>query len=173
MKVRLSTIPARGMEVKTALSAALLNSRMGDALVSGIRFEKDQEVTLELYKNSHGAQVRGHISAAYIQSCGRCLEDKPRELKIEVNLVVMSGEHGGNHDEIGVLYAQNDIIELDPALEECLIVQLTPYWSPEVENGACCMCPRRFQSEQPRKPGTVALSEYLSLGGIIAAKKGG
>ncbi len=147
MKVRISDIPADGLEINDSLELERLNARMLEGgQDSGIIFTSAPTVKLKITRTIGGAEAKGKVRAKYKQSCGRCLDEVEREMEQETSLIISPKTEGDSEgskrdDEIGIVFYEGESVDLEEILQENLIISLSIYWSPPVNaNGACELC---------------------------------
>ena len=169
MKIRISDIPADGLEINDNLALEALNTRMREGgRESGITFTSAPKVSLKITKTIGGAQARGKVSSRYSQSCGRCLEPVERDIELETSLVIAPKPQAGAEgldNEVGIVFYEGDSVELEGILQENLILSLSIYWSPPVNaRGACELCGRNPTSAHD---GEVAREEKVKFGDLL------
>ena len=94
--------------------------------------------------------LQGQVEATYTQPCARCADELNRELHIPLSLVLqeinpraqqeeMTSE--GTLDDVGICYYESDHVELDPLIEEQIILSLDQIYRPACDkNGKCSLC---------------------------------
>lgn len=156
MKVRISDISAAGLDIADTISVQNLNARMAEGRNNQIVFDSDPSVILKVTRNLSGAQAQGTIQATYHQPCAACQESIQRECRAEVDYLFQArpfepkrrSKHASSEqppsegeqfdDDVGLVYFSGDHIELEPLLQESLILMLEPYWKPPCDQGGNC-----------------------------------
>lgn len=169
MKIRITDIPAEGLKVQDTLPLEELNSRMNEGSNTEFNFLSAPLVKLEVHRAGEGAEVEGSVSAEFSQGCSLCLDSLPRSSVVPVSFQLRQrkGERG-EEDDIGMIYYDGDSVDLQEAIEECLILSLSLFWHPEFIEDKCTQCKRSRKDLGLGKP-----NEKLTLGNLIqqASKK--
>ena len=173
MKVRISTISPNGLAVKDSLPLDALNTRMNEGRKNDIEFTEAPRVDLIVHKTGGGAEVKGVVSTKYRQPCSYCLEqiDQPLELPLNFFLAPkpaveeLESDSASEQfqDDVGIYYYEGDHIDLEDPIQEILILQLSRYWHPPVDEAGCCMrCERPVRTgESAEKSPTINLGDLL------------
>ena len=174
IKIRVSTLPEAGLDIKEKISAKTVNERLcaaPDSAENKIEFFDPVEIEMHVEKVPHGMTAEGKIEAKCSQICSRCADLIPHMVQCPVNHVF---KHHGNpdaplpEDDIGVSYYSDEHIEMGNVLEDLLILNLSPYWHPQDdENGNCSHCKINQKAKKTKiKLGTQGLGDALKKAGI-------
>lgn len=178
MKIRLTDIPAAGLEVKESVPPDALNERLDTGNSHGIRFTAALEVALIVHKSPNGAETRGTVTSTYRQPCARCADGVERKLSVETNYLlqqrpeVLRGHESEEYeDDIGITFYDGEHIDLDDLIQESIILSLSIYWHPDEDaTGKCSHCKRNVQqgksNEAPAATKGIALNDLLKKAGI-------
>lgn len=175
MRIRLSDIGPAGLVIKDILPLAPLNARMTEGNTAeyrraDIRFTEPPVVDLTVKTTVTGVEVRGVIRAKYTQDCGLCLNLKPREVEAPVLLAIqhrsrLSTDPAATEDGVGIMYVDGEHAELEDPLQESLILALSLYWHPPLDqNRKCTLCGQNFSAllgEPPRSEPVQRLGDFL------------
>lgn len=142
MLIRISDLPAQGMEVLDKLSLTALNARMNEASNNDIVFEDSPQISGQIKPISGGVSFEGQLTTKYSQPCARCNDDLHTPLQIDFSIVFKpESEKHNNEDEEDVVYYEGDQIEVEEVLQEYIIIALNPFYSPPCnESGDCSVC---------------------------------
>ena len=178
MRVRLSDIPFQGLPVKGTVPAASLNARLQEGSDRGFRFLEDPRVDLLVFKRPSGGEVKGKISGRYEQPCALCLKNIPREVSVDANFFLRSRPENledepenAFEDDVGVYHYDGDHAELEEIIQELLILSLSVYWHPDLdENGKCSGCGKDLEEigsvSEKAKPETQSFGDLLKKAGL-------
>lgn len=167
MRVRISDISPKGLEVKGEIPLVPLNDRMKAGENQEIIFSCAPIADLMIFGNSSGAELTGTISAKYKQACSLCLDVKERSVNIKTKFHLKEKtDPKAEDDDIGIVYYENDLLELDPILEEALILSLALYWHPPFDKKERCTECEKSRSEL----GLAADAGALKLGDLLKEK---
>lgn len=172
MRVRISDIPAKGLNVKDTISLERLNQRMTEGRGNDIEFIAAPEVEFTIFPLGNGGDLKGEISALVRQPCSRCLKVVERKLKVELSFALKPKpdpryeevlESDSYVDDVGLIYFDGEHVELEETLQESLILTLSPFWHPDTDkNGACCGCGEKVKDLiEIGAPGKVTLGELM------------
>jgi uncharacterized metal-binding protein YceD (DUF177 family) len=135
--IRLSDIPAQGIEITEVLSLELINNRMNEAPGNDIHFTDPPSFQLKIAPNKGGLILAGTLGAKYSQPCGRCLETVTREISSTLKLTLKpKNERPGVDretlkeewlDGVGIVYFHGEHIDLEDILQENLILAISPF----------------------------------------------
>lgn len=148
MKVRISDISPAGLLINETISLDSLNERMALGRSKEIVFTEAPHVSLVIRKTASGAETVGTVSSKYRQPCSLCLKEADREITAEANYILKPRppveERGPNdsfEDDVGIVYYDDDHVELEETLQEALILLLSIYWHPPLDkDGKCTKC---------------------------------
>lgn len=154
MKIKISGIPVNGLQIDEAISLEALNARMHEGKETDINFTVAPQVKLLMRRTLSGAETKGYVSAKYKQSCALCLDEVERDVQVDANFVLKPKPSGyraqgasGFDDDIGVIYYEDDYVDLQNIIQETLILSLTLYWHPPSDkSGNCTVCKRNSAS---------------------------
>jgi uncharacterized protein len=107
-----------------------------------LRFGAPPEARLRAAQTgSRGVHVTGEVGARVVLDCRRCLEDVPRDLDVELDLLFDPGvEKEGDEEQVYLLEAEADVLDLAPAIREQLLLEVPPY--PLCREDCRGLCPR-------------------------------
>jgi uncharacterized metal-binding protein YceD (DUF177 family) len=152
MKIRITDLPIEGLKITDSLCAESLQNRLN---------ADDQEQFLILNApavnlvasplGSSGAQIQGDISVEFKQKCSLCLDLAPRTIKLPINLQIRIKPKDSTdvfEDDIGIVYIEEESIELSDVLEETILLSIDIFWHPEFEskNKNCSICKKTKES---------------------------
>ncbi len=175
MKVHLSDISPHGLEIKSEISLESLNRRMCEGKNNDILFTSAPLVDIVIHRNAGGAHSNGSISTRYKQLCSHCAKELERTLEIPFDFVFEerpTDEYRSSPDkffeeDVGVTFIDNDEINLEPLIQESLILALDQYWHPPRDAaGICSLCNKKCFAKLE-----VAENKGTSLGSLL--KKAG
>ncbi len=178
MKIRLTDIPADGLDIQESIPPTELNERLSTGNNHGIQFIDPLNVTLTVYKSPNGAETKGTVTSRYRQPCARCIEGVERPLTIETNYylqqrpdVLRGHETEEYEDDIGITFYDGEHIDLDDLIQESIILSLSIYWHPDEDsNGKCTLCKKDIHNLQPnaekKSAKGVSLQDLLKKAGI-------
>jgi uncharacterized metal-binding protein YceD (DUF177 family) len=139
IKVRISTLPSKGHTIANTLDLESLNQRMQECQTNDIEFTAAPSFEITLRKAPFGAEAYGHIEAQFTQSCSKCLDPRPRQIKLQCNAVIKERPQPDSvEDDISLIFSDNDYIDLSNHLEEMLILKIDPFWCPPLDDQAKC-----------------------------------
>ena len=178
MKVRISDIPYVGLPVRDKLPHGPLNARLQEGSDLGFRFLEDPLVDVTVYRHPHGGEVKGKVTGRYEQPCALCMKNMPRDLSLDVNVFLKSrpkdieaSSEEEFEDDIGFFHYEGDHVDLEDIVQELLILSLSIYWHPPLdENGKCTGCGKAMEelgaeTEAP-EPVTQSLGDLLKKAGV-------
>ena len=179
MKVKLLDIPPHGLIIKENLALKGLAERMGVGGHDDIEFLEGPRIDVTVLPSpGGGAELQGSAAAKYRQLCGRCSEAVPREAVVSLNFMLApkpdlttlakDEDPSAFEDDVGVIFYENDEIDLEMIAQEELILSLSIYWSPEEDQtGKCVQChkhvPTTLVDEAPAK---ISLADLLKKAGV-------
>jgi len=176
MKIRISDIPSSGLNIKETIPLRPLNARLSEGSDNSIQFLEDPIVELVLEQNATGATAQGSVKSRYIQPCSRCAQELPRDIEVPLDFVLSerpSHDDDSSIDDeeliedIGILYYENDQVDLEDFIQESLILALSLYWHPpEDKKGNCEVCGKHFGDEPKKNEGLANLGELLKKAGV-------
>ncbi len=178
MKIRISDIPPAGLNINETIPLRPLNDRLAQGSDHSIQFLKDPQIKLFMERNASGATANGSVSSSYIQPCSRCAQELPRDIEVSLDFVlserpahVASGRTPLPEDEpiddIGIIYYENDHVDLEDFMQESLILALSLYWHPpEDKKGNCEVCGKHFGDAPKKKEPLASLGDLLKKAGV-------
>jgi uncharacterized metal-binding protein YceD (DUF177 family) len=181
MIIRLSDIPAEGLAIDTVLPLEPLNARLQQGESHGILFTTAPRVEITVHKSVSGAETRGKIRSSYRQPCSLCSKELDRDLELDANFVLRPLAEGLEEvgsdellDDIGVVYYENDRVDLEDMIHETLILSLSIFWQPPRDaTGRCTLCHLSFSEVKktlgaPPEESTarVSLGDLLKKAGL-------
>lgn len=140
MEIKISAIPNSGLEIKGKLSLESLNSRIEQGDSAGIVFLSEPSVDLKVTREIQGANIKGTISSTYRQPCSRCDEPLEEPLLVNIDWTLKPKVAGQDFDDLGVVTYEGDRLDLRDPLEEAIILHLSPYLLPKLEDEKCTRC---------------------------------
>lgn len=146
MKIRISDISEQGLHIVDTLPVDALNARMNEGSNNDIFFPKPPTVDITVRRTVRGAHVRGTVQSAFKQGCSRCDQRVARALATEIDIMLepkskRSDADSFSDDQVGVVYYENDAIDLEDLLQETIILDLSPFWHPPFnEQDRCTEC---------------------------------
>ena len=152
MKIRISTIPPEGLKLSVPLSLDALNDRMNEGGEQEIKFLSPPQLEVVIIRRAHGGELSGEVRTTYEQPCSRCAEEKERELVAPLNITLKRSPEGHAlpDDDIGVVYFQEDHVDIEEIVQETIILALSIFWSPPTDcEGICTLCNRRVEYGVP------------------------
>lgn len=174
IKIRVSTLPEPGLDLKEKISAKSVNDRLlaaPDSAINKIEFAEPINAEIHVEKVPHGMTAEGCLKANCSQTCSRCAEVAPHPINCSIQHVF---KHHTDidipmpEDDIGISYYKEDHVDMGSLLEDLLILNLSPYWHPDDDaNGNCSHCKINFkEKKKPVKLGTQGLGDALKKAGI-------
>lgn len=166
MKIRISDISPKGLEVTGELPLESLKNRMKEGENQDILFLAPPIVSLTVTGNSSGAELKGSIKTIYTQPCSLCLEGKTQHETIPVSLYLKerpAGSGSDDTDDIGIVFFEGDNVELTTILEEEIIVRLSLFWHPPFDTSERCL-----ECKKTRKDlGLSSVPDKATLGDLL------
>jgi len=170
MKIRVTTIPPTGLSFSDKMPKELINERLSSPSESEIIFIDDVTVDGIIKPFPGGAELKATTKSKYTQPCARCAEGKERQLETPLKAVIKPKPESVLDDEdIGVIYYSGEHVELDEFILESLILSLSIFWAPEIEEktGKCKECKltsKELGLSEPEK--TSNLGDLLKKAGV-------
>jgi len=142
VQIALSGIPGTGRQFEGQVELTALNARLAAAPNNEILFTEPPKIDVMVIPRGTGATISGIVKGRYERPCRLCLEPVIEHVEILVDLfakpllakdsraLVYNGELGTNEE--GVIYIQDQTVDLQDYLEESLIVAL-PFFSQDHE----------------------------------------
>jgi hypothetical protein len=142
MRIKLSTLPKEGLQIKEHLTQEQINSRMNASTNNDVRFTSAPSIDLRLQPRAFGAEGKGAITAQIEQECSRCQEYRPREINVSCYFLVQERPApDAIEEDLNLVYSDDDQLNLTEYCEENLILHIEPFWSPPLnKDGACSEC---------------------------------
>jgi uncharacterized metal-binding protein YceD (DUF177 family) len=146
MRILVTTIPFSGMEISSTICKESLNQRVSNgARIAAIEFLEDPKVSLMFTRTHGGVIARGTITSPCNQDCASCGDIKPHTVTATLEWVLQTeSDRAAPEDTIedpGVIFYSGEHVELEEHLQEALILSVSPFWKPPLEeNGACSGC---------------------------------
>lgn len=165
MKIRITTLPQHGLPLQFDLDRTLLNERLAEGRESDITFTTDPKADLLATPITGAVTVSGTVSSRVRQACAGCGTLIERELSVPIEWMLkpVTGIEG-EEDDIGLYYYQGDHFDLEFPVAEACLLQLTPYWRPELTgDGPCTGCGSLSASANQTKPGTPPKTNSLAV----------
>lgn len=180
MKIRISDLPAQGLEVKTTMALEPLNERLKQGENHGILFTQEPQVEIVVTKSSTGAETKGFVRSRYKQPCSRCMVEVDREIELEANFILQPKPEDlmelGEEEisDIGIVYFEGEHVDLEDVFQESLILALSIFWSPPSDaKGNCSICSlsekeikKKLQAGDSTHAGKVSLGDLFKKAGV-------
>ena len=177
MLVRLSEIPTHGLKITDTLDLERLNARLHEGSRSeGIVFTSAPKVNLTLHPAGQGAESKGTLECDYVQDCSLCNDGVPRTISTKAEILFrprppdVDPDDPDYFDDVGVSFFSGDQVDLEPILQECLILALSIFWHPEQDKkGNCTHCGKECSLKELRDDKDLDLSvpQSTSLGELL------
>lgn len=119
------------------LSPEVLNERINSEYFN---VKSEGKYKFSIKKQFDYFEFTGNIEFDFEQMCGRCVEFKPRSLTIPISGVVKFKQSDDMEDDVGIYYTESEVFDLEELLVEQIILNLDPFWLPELEDDKCEMC---------------------------------
>ncbi|MCS6961476.1 MAG: hypothetical protein NZT61_03090 [Deltaproteobacteria bacterium] len=107
-------------------------------------------------KNYDYFEIKGGIDFSIKQLCGRCLIYVEKKMKIPVSAIIKKRTSVSDEEDIGLYYADSDVYNIGELLIEQIVLNLHPFWLPDVEviNGIerCVECKKELCFQGQNKP---------------------
>ena len=185
MRVRIRDISPQGLTLHEPLPVDGLNERMNEGRHNDIVFTEDPRVEVHVERSPTGAETRGEVRARYRQPCSLCLREVERSTTARIDLHFQERPLGAHADEdaraepekyedgVGISYFEGEHIELEPLLQEALILTLEPFWHPPCKaNGRCSECDEcPGATTPPPAEGKTSLGALLEQAAVKRKKK--
>ncbi len=178
MKVRINDIPPRGLRVHGGMDLPALMKLVKGEGDPGNRFDFTEapEVDVIIHRASHGGLVKGKITGRYRQPCALCDDEVDRDFSLDADFMLrerpaeVSEDDEQYQDDAGVYHFTGDQVDLEPILQEVVILSLSLYWHPPTDvSGKCTVCGRDFDQADDsgeEKSATQSFGELLKKAGI-------
>jgi uncharacterized metal-binding protein YceD (DUF177 family) len=177
VKVRISTIPPEGIAINATVALDSLNARMNEGRDNDISFTNAPYITCIIKLIGGGAELSGNVCATVLQPCSLCSKLIEREIEAPLNFVLRPGstdnsDHldGSYLDDVGMVFYENDYLDLENLAQESLILSLSPFWRPSEDcNGACAVCGKQLNKiADVKKETRQSFAQLLKAAGITA-----
>lgn len=140
----------------------------------GFTFTDAPGVDVTIHRAGHGGLVKGNITGRYRQPCSLCDDEVERDFSLDADFMVrerpvdVSEDDEQYQDDVGVYHFTGDQVDLEPILQEVVILSLSLYWHPPMDvSGNCTLCGRNFmEGESEEKSSTQLFGELLKKAGI-------
>ncbi len=178
MLVRISDIALTGLKINNTIPLDALNARMNEARDNDITFLEAPQVSVVVSKNASGAEVAGTVKTKYRQPCSWCVKGLERDLEIEISLQLQEKPETlprndpeaefGLLDDVGISYYENDHVELEPLIQEQIMLSLDSYYHPEEDKaGSCSLCGLNVKAEEEKLTGPqTTFGELFKKAGV-------
>lgn len=166
MLVRLTDISAKGLEIKDKINLAALNVRMNEGRDNEIIFISEPRCDLKIVKQVNGLSLKGVVKTSYRQPCSRCALELELPLSVPIDLVLKPTDpeqYQKLEDDVGIVTYSGEHIDLEPVIQEYIILATSPYLQPEQDQeGKCLLCGKAASSSADKaSSGTVNLGALL------------
>ncbi len=157
MKIKVADVTTTPRSYSDTLDLKALNDRMNEGNDNEVIFLKEPEVELSIHGTPQAMEASCTIKTRYRQPCSRCLKELEMDLVREVEFVIKPESSilaGVEPDEdVNVVYYDGPHIDLEDALQETLILAISPFLLPERdENGYCSICNERYNDAIEDEP---------------------
>lgn len=174
MKIRISDIPAEGLNINDTIALEPLNARLQAGEPCDIYFLQAPRVSLMVRRNPGGAQTSGTISSRYKQPCSLCLDEVERDIEISFDYILQhkspatDDPTGGSLDDVGIIFFEGEHVDLEDSIQESLILSLSRFWHPPLKpDGSCSICHKNLRDQIKEEPeNTFSLGELFKKSGI-------
>jgi hypothetical protein len=132
MKVTITTLTHKGLEISYHLDMALIQSRMDESSFNDIEFTENPEYNVTIWGRAFGAELKGEVRATINRQCNRCSEI--HSVKLNVPLKFYLKPKPTDYPEWtddGILYFTGDQADIDIYIEETLILAIPLTWNPD------------------------------------------
>jgi len=137
-------------------------------------FTVPPEVDITIHRSSHGGLAKGQISGRYSQPCAFCDDQVERDFSLDADFLMRERPQGVSEDDenyqddVGVYHFSGDQVDLEPILQEVVILSLSLYWHPPIDTGGQCTLFRREigKDDTGEKPSTQSFGDILKQAGI-------
>lgn len=179
MRISLKEIPPQGLPIDTTISLEALNMRLQEGNSHGIIFTQEPHITLTVFGTADGAQTKGTIRSRYRQPCSLCTDELERDLELSADFYLRPKPEERSEfdeeeyeDDIGIIYYENEEVNLEEVIQESLILSLSIYWQPPRDaKGNCSICTLTFEQVQKKLGTNLEKPERVTLGALF--KKAG
>jgi uncharacterized metal-binding protein YceD (DUF177 family) len=158
MRVRIGTLPYEGKTITARLDRELLNKRLKEGRQAEVEALTDPEFQVVVTPHPAGAWLRGSVSCSVSQVCGRCGEAAEHMLRADLDWSLRpfgDGVTRDDQDDLGIYSYSDDHFDLEEALYEALVLQVSPIWRPDLPGNerSSHRCPQSYSVEDPvREP---------------------
>jgi uncharacterized metal-binding protein YceD (DUF177 family) len=154
--IRISDIPARGLKIDTELPLEAFKARLSEGRPHSFIFAKPPQITVEVTQSGLTATVKGSITTTYTQPCSACIEEVTRTVTEPVDFLLSPRPddesnralEGECDDDVGLSFYDGDHFDLEPLLQEVIILSLAPTWHPPRDAKGICshcgICPQKY-----------------------------
>ena len=143
MRISLGELPVNGLVIKDSLPVDSLNQRMAEGRDNEIIFTA-VSVDLLVTGAKGGALINGKTIGTCRQPCSLCAETIEHQVEATIDFFLKpraDESDGVEADDLGIIYYDDDSVDIEDLIQESLILQLSPYWHPERDQNGCCqMC---------------------------------
>jgi len=143
MKIRISTLSYDGLPLEFTLDLEPLNIRVNEGDSGGIVFLEAPTVNIVARATEGGASVLGSVTAICQQPCSTCSESVRHTMNVPIQWTLLprseSVAQSESFDDVGVITYSGDHADLEDALQEALILNLSPFWHPKRDDEEKCL----------------------------------
>lgn len=177
MIVRVARLGTKGLELNDSIPLEGLHTRLNEGSSSDIEFLAPPVFSGVARSIAGGVEVLGRITGSYQQPCGRCADELPEDIEVDVHYIcreLQANTKGEQEEDIGVTYYSGDAIDLEELIQESIILKLSPYLMPPLDEDDMCerctkVCPESGIDKTSRN--TQNLGELLASTMAIKGQK--
>lgn len=149
--INLNTLPEAGLKLESELGVKSLNERIkpedGEA---EIVFKKKPKCKLELKAlgKTENFDLLAKLDFYYEQKCGRCSDFKECHVTKKINTLIKkrNSENENEDDDVGVIFYEEDELNLEDILQEEIVLSLSPFLIPETDKeDKCKICKKKIE----------------------------
>ncbi|NOQ41127.1 MAG: hypothetical protein GQ563_01310 [Desulfuromusa sp.] len=147
MRIELKDIKRGGLEQGYSCSLIEFPDLIAIAEAGGPKFSEPLVFQLRLQRAGNFVEIDGHLDAVVVLKCGRCLQDFEQTLAEPFTLTFVPLLEEGeteeevvlSPDELGLIFYQNEVLELQESLQEQLLMAISI--SPVCKTSCLGLCP--------------------------------
>jgi len=169
MKIKISSLPARGISFEEEMDKDALNARLNESQTNDITIEIAPKLSATVTKCMDGAEFKGKMEGVVKQACSSCAEELNHNVSAKIDYTLKPLKAGEVlEDDIGISYFEDDHFETTNLCEETLIMSLSPFWKPELdENEFCKQCGKNCKAKvESTVSTTVKLADLFKKAGV-------
>ena len=142
MRIRITDLPATGLSIEESFPETSINKRVQEGEDNQFFFTEPLHANISVKAIGETcAEVKGSVKTNYTQGCSLCLECVPRAVEIPLSFQLrQQNEAGTFEDDIGISIFNGEHAELDPIIEEEILLSLSLFWHPALIEDRCTQC---------------------------------